>query len=470
MEFTKIKDKIKRALKKINSKEPLLRSCVSAIGTSGGRVLLVGGAVRDLLLDKPLKDIDMQVHGITLDQLENILSQYGYVRIVGKSFGVLRLDGMNVDWSLPRQDSAGRKPAVKLNPFLSIKDAFVRRDLTINALGIDLVTGDLLDPFGGLKDLKQSVLRTPDPALFVQDPLRLFRVMQFISRFEMEPDDELSNVCAAMDISDVSAERIEQEFAKLLLLSQKPSLGLRWLHSIGRLKDVLPALARSSNIMQRTDYHPEGDVFEHAMQSVDAAARQEYADDEHKLILLWAAILHDIGKLETTRLVDGVLKSPGHAEAGAPIARKELRQLTRKKSLLDAVETLVYHHMHPLNLLRSNASDAAYKRLAHKLWPHATIAMLAQLFRADRQGRNKTKGFPLNTPEPEVDQFIARAKKLGVLHGPEQPIVKGADLKGLVQEGPLMGTVVKKAYTIQIEKGITDKQELVKRALQGIVE
>ena len=210
MKCTKIEPTVQNMLKEILKAHPLVMKIVDCIAHNGGRAVLVGGAVRDLLLsfdELPafakgfgghgrmsgrVKDLDIEVHGLTIDQLHQILEKFGQVSLVGKSFGVLRLHGLDIDWSLPRADSSGRHPHVIIDPHMSIADAFKRRDLTINAMGIDLNTFELLDPWNGSHDLKAGILRAPDATLFIEDPLRLFRVMQFIGRFEMKPDDQLN--------------------------------------------------------------------------------------------------------------------------------------------------------------------------------------------------------------------------------------------------------------------------------------
>ena len=123
-----------------------------------------------------------------------------------------------------------------IDPHMNFADAFKRRDLTINAMGIDLKTFELIDPWHGLEDLKKGILRAPDAKLFIEDPLRLFRVMQFIGRFQMNPDKQLNEICAKMSLAGISTERIEAEFDKLFLKSKRPSLGIRWLQEIGRLQ------------------------------------------------------------------------------------------------------------------------------------------------------------------------------------------------------------------------------------------
>lgn len=465
-QLTKIPDTVQRSLHVELQKQPLLQTIVSLIVNRNGRVLLVGGAVRDLFLNLPVKDLDFEVHGLTLEQLEQALATIAPVNLVGKSFGVLRVQGLDADFAVPRRDSSGRKPHVIIDVSLSIEDAFRRRDLTINAMGIDMHTFELLDPFNGLADLRNKVLRSPDITLFVEDPLRFYRVMQFIGRFEMLPDEQLNSVCATMDISGVSRERIEVEFQKLFLKSRTPSLGIRWLRTVGRLAQVLPELAATVGVAQRPDYHPEGDVFEHTMQALDASATLSYDSDEQKVIVMYAALCHDLGKVSTTVLIDGVLRSPEHAQVGAQLAVDMLKRITHHAELIQSVEKLVYYHMEPANFIKGNAGAAAYRRLARKLAPQVTIEMLVKLAIADKRGRNAHSAEPLANHAIEIDQFLHKARALGVSQAPVEPVLLGKDLLDTIEPGPLLGTVLKRVYEIQIDEGLTDKHELKRRALQ----
>ncbi len=456
-----------------------LQEIINAINEQGGIVYLVGGAVRDLLLafhhhnsyqtSATIKDLDIEVHGLSLDALEKILQNFGPVNLVGKSFGVLRLKKLDVDWALPRADLPGRKPVVFIDPFMSMKEAFARRDLTMNAIGINLITFELVDPFGGYSDIQQGILRVPDATRFIEDPLRFYRVMQFIGRFEMKPDDQLDQLCKVMDISNVSRERIEEEFKKLLLKSQRPSLGIRWLDAIGRLKEILPELAAIKNVPQDPVWHPEGEVLEHTLQALDAAASLSYHNNPEKLMVMYAALCHDLGKASTTKEVDGVLKSHGHAELGAVLSKKMLKHIMNNKELIKAVVTLVRYHMLPIQFIQSNASPAAYKRLAKKLAPEANLGMLAKVAYADKQGRNPQKYTPLQEPMPDIDRFIAKSRAIGVYETVEQPVLQGRDLMPEIEPGPIMGTLVRKAYEIQLNTGVRDKEELKKRVLQTII-
>lgn len=443
---------------------PLAEIIVQTVINEGGVPFFVGGTVRDWLLKKQPKDYDIEVHCLTLDSLADFLGRYGQVSYEGKSFGVLRLQGMPIDWSLPRSDSVGRKPTVTVNPDLSFADASMRRDLTINAIGIDVKNNVIVDPFNGIADLNAKVLRAPSVQRFLEDPLRLYRVMQFVGRLDMMPDDVLNEACCIMDISQVSSERIAMEFEKLLLLSPSPSLGFRWLWSIGRLHTIVPCLYRLIGVLQRPDYHPEGDVFEHSMQVLDAMAliTKDYESNK-RLVLLYAALLHDIGKAEVTKMIDGVWRATGHAEVGATLVPAGLSVMCSRGAVVHDVVLLTRYHMHPLQLLSSNAPLSSYKRLAKNLGNTVNVQMLADLVLADLRGRNRLGRVPLTGCNEKVEQFVEQAQCALVLYTPEPPVLRGRDLLGVVSPGVVMGKLLDYAYELQINEGITDKEILKQR-------
>ncbi len=466
MKCTKVQDTIQRSLSSIAHEFPFLSSIVTDLQAHGARVFLVGGAVRDSLLSFQPKDLDIEIHGIPLCVLERVLKNYGHVRTIGKVFGVLRIDGIAIDWSLPRIDSEGRKPEVIVDPYMTLIDACRRRDLTMNAMMIDLSTGQLEDPFNGYDDLQKKILRATDSTLFIEDPLRFYRVMQFVGRFEMVPDEQLNQLCATMDISGVSQERIFQEFKKLFLTSKKPSLALQWLDDVGRLQLILPELYATKGILQNPEYHPEGDVFEHTKQAVDGAAMAHYQDDNERLIMVLAALCHDLGKVETTRRIEGVLRAYGHDIAGVPLADALFDRLSDKTLLKKSILRLVRYHMVPVSMVKNNAKASAYKILARNLAP-TTLRHLFQLAIFDKSARNPERGKPLSQcPEPLLDQFFEQAQKYGALDGPEAPVVTGKDFLDVVPEGPELGVLVQLAYDLQLEKGVGDKEELKKLVLK----
>lgn len=467
MKSTKIGIDIQRAIAQIYKRYPVVHDIVQEIHAHGGTALLIGGAVRDIILDLPTKDIDIEVHDMPLDALEALLGRFGQVSLVGKKFGVLRVHGLDIDWSLPRSDSPGRKPEVKIDPTMPVREAFLRRDLTMNALGIDFITQELHDPFDGMSAIREKTLRTPDVRFFAEDPLRLFRVMQFISRFDMKPDETLNELCKTMDISDVSRERIELEFHKLFLRSKYPSLGIRWLKEIGRLQEILPELAATIGVAQDPSWHPEGDVFEHSMQALDAAAQLPIENEHKRLVLLYSALCHDLGKVDTSVERDeGKITSYGHAESGISKAQALMKRITNNQILITAVKKMVGYHMIPYQLVTQKSSLAAYKRLAQKLAPNVSMRQLAELVLSDKRGRNSQGSLPLKLDPEEVAQFIKKTQEADVLDQKEEPILFGRDIAHEVEEGPRMGELIHKAYEIQIEEGIRDKEQLKKRVLQ----
>ncbi len=470
MKSTKNSILIQRAVAQLCKQFPVISRVVQQITKAGGTAFLVGGAVRDIFLKVPVKDVDIEVHGISLEKLQSILKEFGPIRLVGKIYSVLSIDGYAIDWAVPRKDSTGRKPRVEIDPHMPLKEAFARRDLTINAMGINLDTKELIDPFNGLADVRSKTLRATDKNFFKEDPLRLFRVMQFTARFGFQPDKQLNELCKKMDVSEVSRERIEQEMNKMLLKSKQPSLGLRWLQKIGRLADIFPEIAATVGVQQEPKWHPEGDVFEHTMQALDAAAAIPLKDDKDRLTLMYAALCHDLGKVTATKKRNGKWTSYGHESDSVPLAKKLLKRITNDSELLDTVCALVRHHMTPLQLVGQKSSPAAYKRLAFKLAPYSSLEFLTNLVLADRQGRNPKKSKPLRKKIwPDLETFKKHARSAKVDKKAEEPILQGRDLLDQVKPGPQLGRLVKKAYEIQINEGIQDKAVLKKRVLKKAI-
>ncbi len=213
---------------------------------AGGRFIFVGGCVRDAYLDNPCKDYDAEVYGLPLERLHHVLSTVDTVSEVGKSFGVLKLKNYNIDISVPRFDTkiaeGHRGFSVKVDYSISFKEAARRRDLTINSMGYDPVKEELLDPFHGVKDLQEGLLRATDPKTFPEDPLRGLRVAQFSARFLMRPDDQLKLLSQQLDLSELPAERLLEEFRKLLLKGISPSWGLEFLQETKLLNQILPEI------------------------------------------------------------------------------------------------------------------------------------------------------------------------------------------------------------------------------------
>lgn len=206
---------------------------------NGGKTYYVGGYVRDLLLGKENKDIDIEVHGIEPNKLLEILSEFGKPLSYGKSFGIYSLEGTNIDVAMPRIErniGSGHKDfEVYVDPYIDIKKAIERRDFTINAIYKDVLTSEIIDPFNGIKDLENKTIRHINETSFVEDPLRVLRACQFASRFNFEISPHTIELCSSIDITSLSKQRIEEELKKALLQSDNPSIFFIYLNKMNQL-------------------------------------------------------------------------------------------------------------------------------------------------------------------------------------------------------------------------------------------
>jgi tRNA nucleotidyltransferase (CCA-adding enzyme) len=448
---------------------PGLARLLTALREAGGRPFLVGGAVRDALLALPLEDWDVEVFGLPAGRLEPLLAAHGRVDAVGQAFRVYKLSGVEavrgaLDVSLPRRDSkvgpGHRGIAVTGDPFLPTDEAARRRDFTINSLMLDPATGELLDSWGGRRDLEARVLRAVDPATFGDDPLRALRGVQFAARYELEVEPATAALCASMPLAELPAERVFGEIEKLLIKARRPSLGLALLKAWGMLPAVAPELLPLEATPQDPDWHPEGDVWTHTLQVVDEAAGLldglEH-DRPRQLAVMLGSLCHDLGKPETTRFEDGRIRSRGHEEAGlAPTT--SLLERWNVHSLLGydlraQVLALVAQHLKPGQLYdeRERVSDGAIRRLARR----CEGDLLYRVARADCLGRRPGRFEPV-----AMEWFKARIEALDVAVRPPEPLLKGRDLLALgVPPGPEMGRVLRAVYEQQLDGAVTSLDE-----------
>ena len=219
---------------------------------------------------------------------------------------------------------------------------------------LDPATGELLDPWGGRRDLEARLLRAVDARTFGEDPLRALRAVQFAARYELEVDPATAALCAAMPLAELPAERVFGEIEKLLLKARRPSLGLALLKAWGMLPVVAPELLPLEATPQDPGWHPEGDVWAHTLQVVDEAAAllDDLGDDRpRQLAVMLGALCHDLGKPATTRFEDGRIRSRGHEEAGLPPTTSLLDRWSVHTLLgydvRAQVLALVAHHLKP---------------------------------------------------------------------------------------------------------------------------
>ena len=341
----------------------LARAIAEKARSCGGRAYFVGGYVRDAALGVQSKDVDLEVYGLAPGALFNLLGELGEPYEKGAAFRVFGLRHSGIDVAMPRSESrtgAGHRDfAVAVDPFLPPCIAASRRDFTINAMMMDVLTGEILDFFGGRHDLKNHVIRHVNDASFADDALRAYRAAQFAARLEASVAPETVALIRRMDVSALSRERVFDEMKKALLRAERPSGYFFWLREFGLLPEPLLALARTP---QNPRFHPEGDVFAHTLQVLDrAAALRERAT--FPLYFMLAALCHDIGKPAVTAVRNGRIVAYRHEEAGVPIARAFLETLTDETALLRYGENMVLLHMQPNRLAQDGSRKKSTRRM-----------------------------------------------------------------------------------------------------------
>lgn len=392
------------------------------IREAGGRAFLVGGWVRDALLGKPCRDYDIEVYDMAQDALVPILSKYGRTNLVGKAFGVIHLamKGLSLDFSFPRTESkvgyGHRGFVVHTDEKLSFKEAALRRDFTINAMGMELPELTLCDPYGGIDDLKTHTLRHVGPA-FAEDSLRILRGVQFASRFGCTLAPETVELCRTLSLDDLSVERLFEEFKKWLLKPGKPSLGLRAFLDI------------------RLDgYFPEILPFEGSWESLGA-------------ILDNMAELRDVSALSEAQAMEFAFAS---LLCGSPATSlKFLERITNEVHLLKVVPPLLQSFR---TLDTAIVQDApAFRRLAVKLDGLKLLCLLVKC--APRE--YFAGGAP--TGSDFAGELWEAASGLGLLENAPQPYLTGKMLLDLgVAPGRQMGEIIKRSFELQLDGKIVD--------------
>lgn len=354
----------------------------------GGRAYYVGGYVRDILMRQENKDIDMEVHGITPDCLASILDSLGQRISIGESFGIYNLKGYGLDIAMPRKETlrghGHRDFDVFVDPFIGTEAAARRRDFTCNALMQDILTGEILDHFGGTADLQNGILRHVCSYSFGEDPLRILRGAQFAARFGCRVADETISLCRGMSLAHLPRERIEGELKKALLKADKPSVFFEVLRQMDQLDLWFPEVKALIGVDQNPRFHAEGDVWNHTMLVLDEAAKLRDQTD-HPLGFMLAALVHDFGKAVcSSRSENGVIHTYGHETLGLPLAEQFLTRITSESRLIAYVLNLVELHMKPNTCAASHASPKSTNKLFDQaIDPLALICLAA----ADHRGR-----------------------------------------------------------------------------------
>lgn len=447
-------------------------SLARAIHEAGGRALLVGGCVRDTLMGAPPKDWDLEVYQLDAQLLREILDQFGPVNVVGEAFTVYKI-GRHLDVSIPRRErksGRGHKAfVIEGDPEMGVVDAARRRDFTINAILQDPLTGELLDPFEGQRDIERRILRAVSAETFAEDSLRVLRAAQFASRFQFDIDAGTVELCRTIDLSDLPAERIWGEIEKLLLQSSRPFIGLEWLRKLGVLEKLFPEIQSLIGVPQDPEWHPEGDVFVHTQLALDRA--RELIDDlpyARQVTVMLATLAHDFGKPATTQMLEGRWRSRGHEEAGVPPTESFLDRLNVHTvdgyNVRSQVIALVREHLKPGEFYkkRDEVGDGAFRRLARRCEPD----LLYRVARADSLGRNaewvpRDKWYGAEAQE----WFLQRAKELEVQQRPPDPLLLGRHLLELgMDPGPEVGEITRAVYEMQLDGRVRTLDDAIAEA------
>ena len=419
----------------------------------GGRTFFVGGCVRDEILGIDIKDVDIEVHNIEVEDLVKILESIGDVQKIGSFFGVFNLKGYDIDIAMPRKEKSngsGHKDfEIFVDPFIGYKEAALRRDFTINSLMKDVLSGEIIDSFNGIEDLNNKIIRRVNDESFCEDPLRVFRGAQFAARFDFEIDEKTKLLSSTMDVSSLAFERVFDELKKALLKANKPSIFFKSLKDMNQLSYWFKEVEDLIGINQSEIHHPEGDVFTHTMMVLDEAAKLR-DQAKNKLAFMLAALCHDFGKTVTTELKKGKLTAYGHEVESVTLAKGLLDRLTNKISLKKETLNLIKLHMKPNQMYNS-----AKKKSMMKLWDDAIHPSdLILLAKADALGRGVKKDY--SEIESILNKSLNEYKELML-----EPEVVGKDLIELgLKPGVLFSEYIKLGHKLHLS-GLS-KDEILK--------
>jgi len=436
----------------------MAKRIAARVAEYGGRTFLVGGFVRDQILGRDNKDIDIEIHGVTPAQLEGILDSLGTRTEMGADFGIFGLRGYDLDIAMPRKEEATgrghRDFKVYVDPFLGTEKAAKRRDFTMNALMQDVLTGEIIDHFGGIEDTKHGLIRHVNSVTFVEDPLRVLRAAQFAARFEFCVADETIELAKTMDLTTLARERILGELEKALLKAKRPSIFFEEMRKMQQLSSWFAEVESLIGVIQSPVHHPEGDVWTHTMMVLDQAAALK-SEASNPLGFMISALVHDFGKVITTTVEeDGRIRSLQHEVKGLPMIKTFLNRITTETKLIKYVLNMAEFHMKP-NIM---AAQKASRKSTNKMFDDSIDPKGMILFaRADALGKGN--------PEERAETEAFLAERLQVFEQTmAKPFVMGADLvKAGLKPGPQFSEIL--AYSHKLRLAEIDKEDALRQTL-----
>ncbi len=440
--------------------KPFLKELSNLYAKNGFQIYLVGGAVRDAILGIETKDFDFTTNASSEDSIKMLNKNDYKTTEIGRAFGTIEttVGDYSIHITTYREDKYNkdsRKPEIKTSG--ELETDLSRRDFTVNAIAYDINNSEIIDPHGGLKDLSEGLIRTPDTAdiSFSDDPLRMLRACRFVSTHGFTPNNELFKAISknVERIEIVSTERIRDEFTKLLT-GKEPSLGLKAFVESGLSELIMPELNELKIEVDPKHHHK--DVYEHTMVVLDRVSPT--------LISRMSALLHDIGKPKTKGIENGKVHFRHHEVVGAKMSKKILKRLKYDNETIKKVSLLVENHLRP-HTFKMGWTDSAVRR--YIIDAGGLLEELNDLVRADITTKNKAKYEEINKYLDEMEERIkevAEKEELSKL----RPPISGDEIMDMfdLEPGPSVGIIMKALYEQRINDGEVSKEEAIKLAEQ----
>ena len=438
--------------------KPFLKELSNLYAKNGFQIYLVGGAVRDGILDIETKDFDFTTNASSEDSIKMLNKNDYKTTEIGRAFGTIEttVGDYSIHITTYREDKYNkdsRKPEIKTSG--ELETDLSRRDFTVNAIAYDINNSELIDPHGWLKDLSEGLIRTPDTAdiSFSDDPLRMLRACRFVSTHGFTPNNELFKAISknVERIEIVSTERIRDEFTKLLT-GKEPSLGLKAFVESGLSELIMPELNELKIEVDPKHHHK--DVYEHTMVVLDRVSPT--------LVSRMSALLHDIGKPKTKGIENGKVHFRHHEVVGAKMSKKILKRLKYDNETIKKVSLLVENHLRP-HTFKMGWTDSAVRR--YIIDAGGLLEELNDLVRADITTKNKAKYEEINKYLDEMEERIkevAEKEELSKL----RPPISGDEIMDMfdLEPGPSVGVIMKALYEQRINDGEVSKEEAIKLA------
>jgi poly(A) polymerase len=455
---------------------PVATELGELFAAAGHELAIVGGPIRDVLLDRRSPDLDLATDAPPQRVQQIVAAWADQVWTIGIDFGTvgLRKRGQTLEITTYRSDSydrTSRKPVVSYGQ--SLEADLGRRDFTVNAMAARLPGYRLVDPFGGVADLRRKSLRTPGApeVSFTDDPLRMLRAARFVSQLEFtvtaEVAEAMTKLAGLLAPPKVSAERIEGELTKLMLspLPGGPAAGIALLVDTGVAEQIMPEVPKLR--LESDEHFRHKDVYQHSLtvlnQAIDLESRYGLSQD---LVLRLAALLHDIGKPKTrSRLPGGRVAFHHHEVVGAKMARTRLAELRYGKEVVADVSRLIELHLRFHGYGDGEWTDSAVRRYVTDAGP--LLSRLHALTRADCTTRNKAKALRLERAYDDLEQRIAELAEQEKLDN-IRPDLNGYEIMQILglKQGPLVGQAWAFLRELRLEYGPLDHDRAVQELLR----